>query len=122
MNDENLLKGKNTQFQTGEKQARIAREGGIASGKAKRERKAVKTAILDAIYSPSMSGGTVLDDMVSGLIAQVILKGDQNAFEKLMEYAGLSPERKRKDEELKLKKKQMDQGDSREPVKVVIDV
>ena len=35
----NLKKGKATQFKTGEKQAEIARRGGIASGKAKRKKK-----------------------------------------------------------------------------------
>ena len=39
--NENLKKGKATQFKTGEKQAEIARKGGIASGKAKRKKKAL---------------------------------------------------------------------------------
>ena len=39
--NENLKKGKATQFKTGEKQAEIARKGGIASGVAKRKRKAL---------------------------------------------------------------------------------
>ena len=37
-NPENLKKGKATQFKAGEEQAKIARQGGIASGKAKREK------------------------------------------------------------------------------------
>ena len=37
--NENLKKGKATQFQTGEKQVEIARQGGIASGIAKRKKK-----------------------------------------------------------------------------------
>lgn len=39
--NENLKKGKATQFKAGEKQAEIARRGGIASGKAKRKKKAL---------------------------------------------------------------------------------
>ena len=38
----NLAKGIATRFQTGEKQARIAKKGGIASGKAKRKQKTMK--------------------------------------------------------------------------------
>ena len=37
--NENLKKGKATQFKTGEKQVEIARQGGIASGIAKRKKK-----------------------------------------------------------------------------------
>ena len=37
--NENLKKGKATQFKTGEEQAKIARQGGIASGIAKRKKK-----------------------------------------------------------------------------------
>ena len=40
MNNENLLKGKATQFKKGEAQRETARQGGIASGKA-RKRKAL---------------------------------------------------------------------------------
>lgn len=41
--NENLKKGKATQFQTGEKQVEIARQGGIASGIAKRKKKTLAT-------------------------------------------------------------------------------
>lgn len=39
--NENLKKGKATQFTSGEKAAKSGRKGGIASGKAKRKRKAL---------------------------------------------------------------------------------
>lgn len=42
MNDENLLKGKATQFKSGENAARNGRKGGIASGKAKREKARIR--------------------------------------------------------------------------------
>lgn len=42
MNDENLKKGKATQFKSGEKQASISRKGGIASGEAKRKAKSLR--------------------------------------------------------------------------------
>lgn len=38
MNDENLKKGKATQFKSGDEAARNGRKGGIASGKARREK------------------------------------------------------------------------------------
>lgn len=42
MNDENLKNGKDTQFQTGEEQAKIARKGGIASGEARRRKRTLR--------------------------------------------------------------------------------
>ena len=41
-NEENLKKGKATQFRAGEEQAKVARQGGIASGKARRRKGAAK--------------------------------------------------------------------------------
>lgn len=52
-NNENLKKGKATQFKAGEKQAEIARKGGIASGEAKRRKADLRDAvqdILDGVY------------------------------------------------------------------------
>lgn len=49
--------GKDTQFQTGEEQAKIARKGGIASGEAKREKKEFREllAMVDAMPMKSMA-------------------------------------------------------------------
>lgn len=44
-NEKNLERGKTTQFRTGEEQARIAQMGGIASGAARRKKKALKEAV-----------------------------------------------------------------------------
>lgn len=107
MNDENLRNGKATQFRSGEEAARNGEKGGVASGKTRREKKAVRQVILDVLYADSPNGGTVLEEMISGMIERVSKTGDQNTFEKLMEYANMSPERKRKDAELKLKKDQL---------------
>ena len=41
-NEENLKKGEPYRFQAGEKQAEIARKGGIASGEARRRKKAMR--------------------------------------------------------------------------------
>ena len=48
---ENLQKGKATQFRTGEEQARIARAGGVASGKARRKKAAAKKAFSEALVA-----------------------------------------------------------------------
>lgn len=59
-NNENLKKGKATQFKAGEKQAEIARKGGIASGEAKRKKKNLQKAMEDALngtYTVKVKGG-----------------------------------------------------------------
>lgn len=43
-NEKNLEKGKATQFRAGEEQAEVARQGGIASGVARRRKRALKEA------------------------------------------------------------------------------
>lgn len=101
MNEQNLIPG-NMRSQNELREQ--GRKGGQASGKARREKKAVKQIILDVLYSDSPNGGTVLEDMVAGMIERVSKTGDQATFEKIMEYAGMSSERKRKDADLKLRK------------------
>lgn len=43
-NEKNLEKGRATQFRAGEEQAEVARQGGIASGVARRRKRALKEA------------------------------------------------------------------------------
>ena len=61
MNEKNLEKGKSTQFRTGEEQVEIARQGGIASGIARREKKAIKTTLESLLSMPIRDGD--LDDI-----------------------------------------------------------
>lgn len=82
-NEQNLLKGKATQFKTGEEQAEIARKGGIASGKAKRERKLIKDRILERM------GETDWDEMIDGLIERS--KDSVKDFEVLRDTIGEKP-------------------------------
>ena len=82
-NEQNLLKGKATQFKTGEEQAKIARKGGIASGKAKRERKLIKDRILERM------GETDWDEMIDGLIERS--KDSVKDFEVLRDTIGEKP-------------------------------
>ena len=101
MNEQNLI-----QFDklTESQQREIRSKGGRASVKAKRQRKAIKTAILEAIYAETETGSTELEEMIGGMIRRVKKTGDPGTFEKIMEYVGKSPKDKREEEELKLYK------------------
>ena len=50
-NANNLKNGEATQFRTGEEQVEIARQGGIASGKARREKKTIQKILSDLLDS-----------------------------------------------------------------------
>lgn len=50
-NANNLKNGEATQFRTGEEQVEIARQGGIASGKARREKKTIQKILTDLLDS-----------------------------------------------------------------------
>ena len=113
MNDENLQNGKATQFQSGDKAARSGKKGGIRSGQVRRARKAVKEMVLDAIYTETETGSTVLEEMIGGVIRRAIKAGDPSAFEKIMEYADKSPKRKREEEELKIKREAVGKASAR---------
>ena len=63
-NEENLKKGVATQFRTGEEQVRIAKQGGIKSGEARREKKLIKDRILERM------GADDWDEYIDGIIAR----------------------------------------------------
>lgn len=48
-NANNLKNGEATQFRTGEEQVEIARQGGIASGQARREKKTIQKILADLL-------------------------------------------------------------------------
>ena len=48
-NANNLKNGEATQFRTGEEQVEIARQGGIASGKARREKKTIQKILAELL-------------------------------------------------------------------------
>ena len=50
-NANNLKNGEATQFRTGEEQVEIARQGGIASGKARREKQTIQKILADLLDS-----------------------------------------------------------------------
>ena len=105
MNEQNLR----PLHQSNEEATRNGKKGGIASGKARRQRIAIKTAILEAIYAETEAGSTELEEMIGGMIRRVKKTGDAGTFEKIMEYAGKSPKSRREDEELQLRKAQLEQ-------------
>ncbi len=73
----NLAKGTDTRFQTGEKQARIAKKGGIASGASKRKQKTMKEMLdylLDKEVVNKSTGEKVtsLEAMMSAIVRKAI--------------------------------------------------
>lgn len=99
---------KGTQFRTGEEQVATATKGGIASGKARREKKAMRET-LEALLSMPMKGGktadveaiknfaelkgkniTVQDAMVIAML-QKAMKGNVTAAEWIRDTAGQKP-------------------------------
>lgn len=85
-NNDNLKKGKATQFQTGDEQVKIARKGGIASGKARRENKLIKDRILERM------GESDWDTMIDNLIGRAM--ETDKAFEILRDTVGQKPSEK----------------------------
>jgi hypothetical protein len=109
MNDQNLLKGKATQFRSGEMAASNGRKGGLAK---KRNADLVKehaAVLLEILMSEGLNGQTIQENMDRGLIRIVINReqGAVAAYEKIMEYAGKSPTLQLKKEEQKLRRDEL---------------
>lgn len=82
-NEQNLAKGKATQFRTGEEQAKIAAKGGRRSGEVRRENKLIKDRILERM------GEKDWDTMIDNLIARA--QDDTKSFETLRDTIGQKP-------------------------------
>jgi len=126
MNDQNLTKGKATQFSAGEMQARTARKGGLAKAANARARKEREQRWRELLAMEDFSGMTFQERMDRAMIKRVDESGDPQAYEKIMEYAGLSPrldlqaeDRKIKREELKLKREEFE---AKKPAGEVTDI
>lgn len=93
-NPENLEKGKDTQFQTGEEQAKTAREGGIASGEARRKKRDIRLALemlLEKEFK-DRSGNTVTGaEAIAAKQFEKAMKGDTRAFEVVRDSSGQKP-------------------------------
>lgn len=82
-NDENLKAGVATQFQSGEEAVRNGKKGGIASGKAKRERRLIREALAERM------GEEDFNALVDNLIDRA--KNSDRAFELLRDTLGEKP-------------------------------
>lgn len=97
MNEKNLEKGKATRFRSGEEAVKSGKKGGVASGVARREKKALKTT-LETLLSMPIEDGKLEDvDKIKSLASlggknisvqeaivlkalQLALNGDIKAF------------------------------------------
>jgi hypothetical protein len=98
--DENLKKGKDTQFKSGEKAAKSGRKGGIASGESKRARKSLREELetLLAANVIDKDTGQPKDETVQTAISVALikeaLKGDTKAYEIIRDTIGEKPAQK----------------------------
>ena len=94
-NEANLEKGKATQFRAGEEQAKIAQQGGIASGKARREKGNLRalaqlwleTEVTKDKNGEPMTGG----QFMLAVAAKEIAKGNSKFWELMRDTAGQKP-------------------------------
>ena len=92
-NEENLKKGKATQFKTGEEQVKIARKGGKASGESRRKRKLLKEhleLLLETKIQTSDGEITKSEAITLKLIEQA-LKGNVKAYKLIRDTLGEAP-------------------------------
>lgn len=87
-NNENLLKGEATQFQSGENAARNGRAGGIASGVAKRERKMLADSLRAVLDDKLENGTTRQDAIVAKVVKRLFDEGDIRDLKVLAEVLG----------------------------------
>ena len=126
-NEENLKKGKATQFQSGEEAAKSGQKGGVASGASRRRRKAMKQAVntllgagldtsegefLEIIRLRLMALGineedaTFQDVLLAGIMLKA-MKGDVRAAEFIRDTVGENPTLAIRKQELQLRKKEL---------------
>lgn len=114
-NEENLKKGKATQFKSGEEQKKLSSEAGKASGRSKRRKKALKQRLIAAMecgvendtarkiartIGVAPEDATNYDVIVARLVLQAF-KGDTRAMQMIFEYLGETPAEKRAEKEEK---------------------
>lgn len=93
----NLEKGKATQFQTGDEQAKIAQMGGIASGESRRARKSLR-AELEALLSEAVIDkktkkptDSTVQQAITAALVQKALRGNTKAYEIIRDTIGEKP-------------------------------
>ena len=80
----------NLRVPTSEEAREIGRKGGIASGKARRERKAFKEALLLALETMTEEGKTIQEKGIESLMKKYI-DGDLQAFTIVRDTVGEKP-------------------------------
>ncbi len=127
-NEENLKKGKATQFQSGEEAARSGQKGGVASGASRRRRRAMKKAVdtllgagldagegefLEEIVKPRLlalgidvEDATYQDVLLAGIMLKA-MKGDVRAAEFIRDTVGENPTLAFRKQELQLRKNEL---------------
>lgn len=95
--NENLKKGKATQFKSGGKAAKNGKKGGIASGEAKRRKKDLRLALemllekdITSKDGQKMSG----TEAITAKLFEQALKGNIKAFETIRSTVGQDPVQK----------------------------
>lgn len=94
-NEQNLEKGKATQFKSGEEAAKAGRKGGIASGEAKRERANLRRMLQIALESDDfkdkfgnkMTGA----ELMVKVAFKEMAKGNPKYWELIRDTAGFKP-------------------------------
>lgn len=89
-NEDNLKKGKATQFRAGEEQAKIAKQGGIASGESRRRRKTLKEELLLLLESNNVQqsvAAALINEAIEGNNAGSVAR----AFEVIRDTVGERP-------------------------------
>ena len=100
MNEQNLRPG---EYKLSQEEAK---RGGRKSVEVRKRKKEVRESLLRLLFERS-DGETEFEKMNSGLLKRIIETGDPQAYEKIMEYAGLSVRQEMKEEELKLKREEL---------------
>lgn len=137
-NEENLKKGKATQFKGDEENRRLAAEAGKASGRSKRRKKALKQRLIAALecdvendtakkiaktIGVMPEDATNYDVIVARLILQAF-KGDIRAMQMVFEYIGETPAEKRAEKTFKaeMEQREKEDVDSRPVIQIIADI
>lgn len=93
--DENLKKGKATQFKSGEEAAKNGRKGGIASGKARREKADLKRQLqiwLESDVAKDKYGNPLTGtELMVQVAAKEMKNGNPKYWELIRDTAGFKP-------------------------------
>ena len=103
MNEENLIPFNKL---TKSEHREIARKGGLKRAENARKRKENERRWQELLAQKDKDGITMQEKMDMGLW-QKACSGDPVAYEKVMEYAGLSQKQAQREEELKLKREEL---------------